>query len=173
MAGSTNGQSQVPQLGSYYGPQSAEPTLIPHAKKPYNAADHPMQPPHKRRKPEGPITATPVGREKLPQKLFSIREIAEYGGLDYKTVFNLIRTGQIRAYRIGILWKTTVEDFQDYLERNSNIKEAKASQHSQPSELESRVSELSEEVKGLARKVEGLQEQIDSYSTGGRRRTRK
>ncbi len=157
---------KVPQIGSYISPYKAEPTPIPNG--PVHPSGTPMQPPSKPYNPAEQIEATPVGREKLPQKLFGIKEIAELmGGLDYKTVYNLMRMRAIRAYRVGNQWMTTLEDVEDYLVRNSNIKGVPVSLQSG---LESKVLELSENLAELAGKVEGLQRQLESYPIKGMRR---
>lgn len=50
------------------------------------------------------------------ERFFSIREAAEYLAVDYKTVYRLIKRGELPAGRIGALYRIRKEDLERYFE---------------------------------------------------------
>ena len=51
------------------------------------------------------------------EKLLSIDEVAEIVGLEYKSVYRLIRGGELPAARIGRVYRVSMPDLAAYLER--------------------------------------------------------
>ncbi len=51
------------------------------------------------------------------EKLLSIEEVAEILGLEYKTVYRLVKSGDIPSARIGRVFRVSMADLYSYLER--------------------------------------------------------
>ena len=51
------------------------------------------------------------------EKLLSIEEVAEIFGLEYKTVYKLVKTGELPCARIGRVYRVNRADLEAYLER--------------------------------------------------------
>ena len=51
------------------------------------------------------------------EKLLSIGDIADILGLEYKSVYRLIRSGELPAARIGRVYRVTMADLETYLEQ--------------------------------------------------------
>jgi excisionase family DNA binding protein len=51
------------------------------------------------------------------EKLLSIEEVAEILGLEYKTIYRLIRSGSLPAARVGRVYRVYRADLEAYLER--------------------------------------------------------
>ena len=51
------------------------------------------------------------------EKLLSIEEVAEILGLEYKTIYRLIRGGELPAARVGRVYRVSRADLEAYLER--------------------------------------------------------
>jgi excisionase family DNA binding protein len=51
------------------------------------------------------------------EKLLSIEEVAEILGLEYKTIYRLIRSGELPAARVGRVYRVDRADLEAYLER--------------------------------------------------------
>ena len=51
------------------------------------------------------------------QKLLSIEDVAEILGLEYKTVYRLVKSGEIPAARIGRVFRVDQADFEAYFEQ--------------------------------------------------------
>ena len=54
-------------------------------------------------------------RASKPQRLLSVREGAEILNTSEKTIYRRIDDGQLRAVRIGGLWRIEPADIQDYI----------------------------------------------------------
>ena len=50
-------------------------------------------------------------------RLLSIEDVADILGLEYKTVYRLVKSGEIPAARIGRVFRVDRVDFEAYLER--------------------------------------------------------
>jgi len=64
-------------------------------------------------------------------KLMSVEEVAEYLGLEYKTVYRLVRSGDLPAARIGRIYRVGQSDLLSYIERQKQVvyNEAKGKEH--------------------------------------------
>ena len=51
------------------------------------------------------------------EKLLSIEEVAELLGLEYKSVYRLVRGGELVAARVGRVYRVSPADLSAYLER--------------------------------------------------------
>ena len=51
------------------------------------------------------------------EKLLSLEEVAEIFGLEYKTVYRLVKTGELPCARIGRVYRVNRADLEAYLER--------------------------------------------------------
>jgi excisionase family DNA binding protein len=51
------------------------------------------------------------------EKLLSIEDVAEILGLEYKSIYRLIRSGELPAARIGRVYRVNKADLAAYLER--------------------------------------------------------
>lgn len=49
-------------------------------------------------------------------KLLTLEETAEFLGVDYKTVYRLVRSGQLRAGKIGRVYRISPSDLEAYFE---------------------------------------------------------
>jgi excisionase family DNA binding protein len=65
------------------------------------------------------------------EKLLSIEDVAEYLGLEYKSVYRLIRAGDLPAARIGRVYRVSREDLASYIEQQKQAlqEEAKGKKH--------------------------------------------
>ena len=58
-------------------------------------------------------------RERLStQHLLSIHEVAEFLNTSEKTIYRLIDNGELRAIRIGGMWRIDPADLQDFIRRH-------------------------------------------------------
>jgi len=60
------------------------------------------------------------------EKLLSIEEVAEIFGLEYKTVYKLVKTGELPCARIGRVYRVNRADLEAYLERQKMAVHAEA-----------------------------------------------
>ena len=54
--------------------------------------------------------------------LLDVGELADYLGVSESTVYRMIRTKEIRAYKILGSWKFRIQDIEDYIESRSNLR---------------------------------------------------
>lgn len=54
--------------------------------------------------------------------LLDVGELAEYLGVSESTVYRMIRSKEIRAYKILGSWKFRIQDIEDYLESRTNLR---------------------------------------------------
>jgi len=54
--------------------------------------------------------------------LLDVGELAEYLGVSESTVYRMIRTKSIRAYKILGSWKFRIQDIEDYMDSRSNLR---------------------------------------------------
>ena len=55
------------------------------------------------------------------EKLLSIEEVAEILGLEYKSIYRLIRGGKLPAARIGRVYRVNMADLEAFLERQKQV----------------------------------------------------
>jgi len=55
------------------------------------------------------------------EKLLSIEEVAEIFGLEYKSVYRLIRSGELPAARIGRVYRVNKADLAAFLEQQKQV----------------------------------------------------
>lgn len=55
------------------------------------------------------------------REFLSIREVAEYLHVDYKTIYRLIQQGQLAAGRVGSLYRVRRQDVEAYFERQQQV----------------------------------------------------
>ena len=55
------------------------------------------------------------------EKLLSIEDIAEILGLEYKSVYRLVRSGELPAARIGRVYRVSKADLSAYLEQQKQV----------------------------------------------------
>ena len=60
------------------------------------------------------------------EKLLTIDEVAEFLGLEYKSVYRLVRSGELPAARIGRLYRLNKADVLAYVERQKQVVQAEA-----------------------------------------------
>lgn len=61
------------------------------------------------------------------EKLLSIEEVAEIFGLEYKSVYRLIRSGELPAARIGRVYRVNMADLAAFLEQQKQVMHEKTS----------------------------------------------
>jgi len=72
------------------------------------------------------------------EKLLSIEEVAEIFGLEYKTVYRLVRNGEIPSARIGRVYRVSKSDLAAYLEQQKEVVQLAAKKKKHFSQLEVR-----------------------------------
>jgi excisionase family DNA binding protein len=55
------------------------------------------------------------------EKLLNIEEIAEILGLEYKTIYRLIRNGELPAAKVGRVYRVSKADLESFLERQKQV----------------------------------------------------
>jgi len=55
------------------------------------------------------------------EKLLSIEEVAEILGLEYKTIYRLVRNGKLPAAKVGRVYRIYMADLESYLERQKEV----------------------------------------------------
>lgn len=55
------------------------------------------------------------------ERLMDTEEVATYLGIHARTVMKLVHNKQIKASRVGRIWKFRKSDVDEYLERTSNL----------------------------------------------------
>jgi excisionase family DNA binding protein len=63
--------------------------------------------------------------------MLSIKEVANQLGVDYKTIYRLVRKGELSAAKIGGVYRIRPEDVNDYIEQQIAVTRREALQHSQ------------------------------------------
>nr|HET6901749.1 helix-turn-helix domain-containing protein [Ktedonobacteraceae bacterium] len=53
----------------------------------------------------------------MPGKLLNVKEVQEALGLSERTVFRLIKTGDLKGFKAGREWRFEETDIQDYIKR--------------------------------------------------------
>jgi excisionase family DNA binding protein len=53
----------------------------------------------------------------MPEKLLNIKQVQEILGLSERTIFRLIKKGEIQGFKIGREWRFTEADISAYIER--------------------------------------------------------
>lgn len=53
----------------------------------------------------------------MPGKLFDVKEVQEALGLSERTIFRLIKTGDLKGFKAGREWRFEETDIQDYIKR--------------------------------------------------------
>jgi len=56
------------------------------------------------------------------KEIMNLREVAEYLGLNERTVYNLVKKGEIPAIRIGKQWRIKKENIDMMFKRNDKKK---------------------------------------------------
>ena len=56
------------------------------------------------------------------EKMLSIKETAEHLNVSTKTIYNLVEGGQIKASKVGNVWRIHPKDIKDYLDRKEGLK---------------------------------------------------
>ena len=54
-------------------------------------------------------------------RLMDTEEVANYLGIHQKTVMNLVESKQLKASKVGRVWRFRKSDVDKYLERRSNL----------------------------------------------------
>jgi nitrogen PTS system EIIA component len=54
-------------------------------------------------------------------RLMDTEEVANYLGVHQKTVMNLVESKQLKASKVGRVWRFRKSDVDKYLERRSNL----------------------------------------------------
>jgi excisionase family DNA binding protein len=54
-------------------------------------------------------------------KLYTIEEIAIILKVTQRTIYNYIKSGQLKAIKIGKYWRIKHDDFQSFIDRGTNI----------------------------------------------------
>ena len=65
------------------------------------------------------------------ERLLSVEEVADILGLEYKTIYRLVRSGDLPAARIGRVYRVDRADLEAYLERQKQVvhKDATGKKH--------------------------------------------
>lgn len=53
----------------------------------------------------------------MPRKLLDVKQVQEALGLSERTVFRLIKTGDLKGFKAGREWRFEETDIQDYIKR--------------------------------------------------------
>jgi len=56
----------------------------------------------------------------VKQRDYKVTEVAEYLSLSTNTVYKMVRTGEIRAYRLGGQWRITRDAIDELRTKRSN-----------------------------------------------------
>ena len=57
--------------------------------------------------------------EKNNERLaYSVNEVAEMTGLCTKTVYNLVSSGKLKAFKVGRTWRIKTEDLNEFMQTN-------------------------------------------------------
>jgi len=56
------------------------------------------------------------------EKMLSIKETAEHLNVSTKTIYNLVERGEIKASKVGNVWRIHPKDIKDYLDRKEGLK---------------------------------------------------
>ena len=59
-------------------------------------------------------------------RLMNIYEVARYLGVSPRTVYRLVNRGELKAYKVGSLWRFKREEVDAMLERMASVHEEKA-----------------------------------------------
>ncbi len=54
-------------------------------------------------------------------KLYTIDEIAEILKVTQRTIYNYIKCGSLKAIKIGKYWRVKHSDFEQFLEKGTNL----------------------------------------------------
>ena len=60
------------------------------------------------------------------EKLLTIEEVAEFLNLEYKSVYRLVRNGELPAARIGRVYRVSRSDLDAYLDQQKQVVQAEA-----------------------------------------------
>lgn len=80
------------------------------------------------------------------EKLLSIQEIAEVLGLEYKTVYRLIRNAELPAARVGRVYRVDKADLKAFLEQQKQVVRKQAASERLPAQLEIRCGNCGERI---------------------------
>lgn len=53
----------------------------------------------------------------MPGRLLSVKDLREVLGLSERTIFRLIKSGDLQGFRVGREWRFEESDIQDFIQR--------------------------------------------------------
>jgi excisionase family DNA binding protein len=59
----------------------------------------------------------------MEKKLLTPQQVADYMQVDFRTVYLLLRSGELPGIKVGRVWRIRPEDLEDFLQKN--IKQGK------------------------------------------------
>lgn len=62
----------------------------------------------------------------MPAKLLSVKEVQEVLGLSERTVFRLIKSGDLKGFKVGREWRFEETDVTDYIRAQRAKSQSKA-----------------------------------------------
>jgi excisionase family DNA binding protein len=66
------------------------------------------------------------------KEFLSIREVAEYLGVDYKTIYRLVQGGEMPAGKVGGVYRIRSQDVEDYFRRQQQVQAQEAARATAP-----------------------------------------
>ncbi len=54
-------------------------------------------------------------------KLLTPQQVADYLQVDFRTIYSLLRSGELIGAKIGRVWRIKPEEIDNYLTRNSSL----------------------------------------------------
>ena len=85
-------------------------------------------------------------KEDVMEKLLSIEDVAKILGLEYKTIYRLVRGGDLPAARVGRVYRVYRADLEAYLERQKQRVHEEATGRKLTAQLEVRCGNCGQRI---------------------------
>jgi excisionase family DNA binding protein len=53
----------------------------------------------------------------VPDKLLNVKQVQDFLGLSERTIFRLIKSGDLKGFKVGREWRFTESDINTYIEK--------------------------------------------------------
>lgn len=53
----------------------------------------------------------------MPEKLLNVKQMQDFLGLSERTIFRLLKTGDLKGFKVGREWRFTESDINAYIEK--------------------------------------------------------
>lgn len=64
----------------------------------------------------------------MPERLLDVKQVQEVLGLSERTVFRLIKTGELKGFKAGRAWRFEEADIENYIKRQREKAEQQIAQ---------------------------------------------